>query len=54
MVVGTGIEAKLTIRRQEMKLLKVAVAEVPSVDTLNTMLDKNLKNTPFHYKNHLS
>lgn len=31
------------------ELLKVAVAEVPSVDTLNTMLDKSLKNTPFHY-----
>ena len=31
------------------ELLKVAIANVPSVDTLNQMLDRKLKNTPFHY-----
>ena len=31
------------------ELLKVAVTNVPSVDTLNQMIDKKLKNTPFHY-----
>lgn len=52
-IVGYGISAGGMligyVINERPELLKVVVTEVPSVDTLNKMLDKNLMGTPYHY-----
>ena len=53
-IVGYGVSAGGMIIgyviNERPELLKVAVADVPSVDTLNKMLDETLIGTPFHFK----
>jgi oligopeptidase B len=52
-IVGYGISAGGMLMgyviNERPELLKVVVTEVPSVDTLNKMLDKSLMGTPYHY-----
>jgi oligopeptidase B len=52
-LVGYGVSAGGMligyVLNERPELLKIAIANVPSVDTLNQMIDKKLKNTPFHY-----
>ena len=53
-IIGYGISAGGMligyVINERPDLLKIAVAEVPSVDTLNKMLDDTLMGTPFHFK----
>ena len=52
-IVGYGVSAGGMligyVINERPDLLKVVVTDVPSVDTLNKMLDKTLMGTPFHY-----